>query len=49
MGAGIYKDNREAFATLDRIEVIEPKESDRQAYSDAYGLWKERLNQEMNK
>ncbi len=38
IGAGIYKDNNEAFATLDRIEVIEPKEADRQAYRDAYGL-----------
>jgi xylulokinase len=43
IGAGIYKDNNEAFATLDRIAVIEPKSSDTQAYADAYALWKERL------
>jgi xylulokinase len=43
IGAGIYKDNNEAFATLDRIAVIEPKSSDAQAYADAYALWKERL------
>ncbi len=49
MGAGIYKDNNEAFATLDRIEVIEPKEADRQAYRDAYGLWKQRLETILNK
>lgn len=48
MGAGIYKDHNEAFATLDRIEVIEPKAGDRQAYADAYGLWKERLQNELN-
>ncbi len=49
IGAGIYKDNNEAFATLDRIEVIESKEADRQAYRDAYGLWKQRLETILNK
>lgn len=49
IGAGIYKDNNEAFATLDRIEVIEPKEAGRQAYRDAYGLWKQRLETILNK
>lgn len=44
MGAGIYKDNTEAFATLDKLEVIEPKEADRQAYQDAYGRWLDCLN-----
>lgn len=43
MGAGIYADNNEAFATLDRIEIIEPDHKNRQAYQDAYGRWKERL------
>jgi xylulokinase len=43
IGAGIYKDNNEAFATLDRIAEIEPKAADAQAYADAYALWKERL------
>ncbi|MDE5987802.1 MAG: carbohydrate kinase [Duncaniella sp.] len=47
MGAGIYKDNNEAFASLEKIEVIEPVAADRQAYSDAYALWKERLAREL--
>lgn len=47
MGAGIYKDNNEAFASLEKIEVIEPVEADRQAYREAYELWKERLNMVM--
>lgn len=47
IGAGIYADNNEAFETLDRIEIIEPKASDRQAYADAYGRWKETLEAEM--
>ena len=46
MGAGIYKDNNEAFASLDKIEVIEPSVADRHAYRDAYELWKERLMRE---
>ena len=43
MGAGIYKDNNEAFATLDKLEVIEPKVKDAVAYADAYGRWVEYL------
>lgn len=43
MGAGIYKDNNEAFATLEKLEVIEPKLSDAAAYADAYERWVEYL------
>lgn len=43
MGAGIYADNNEAFATLDRIATIEPNPATAQAYADAYALWKQRL------
>ena len=47
MGAGIYKDNNEAFATLDKLEVIEPVLADKQALDDAYQLWKERLEKSL--
>ena len=40
MGAGIYKDNTEAFATLDKLAVIEPNGRDRAAYEEAYERWK---------
>lgn len=43
LGAGIYADNNEAFASLEKIEVIEPVEADRPAYREAYALWKQRL------
>ena len=43
IGAGIYKDNNEAFATLDKLQVIEPKVADREAYAEAYARWKETL------
>lgn len=43
IGAGIYADNNEAFATLDRIEIIEPDLKNKAAYEDAYNLWKSRL------
>ena len=42
IGAGIYKDNNEAFSTLEKLAVIEP--SDREAYEAAYETWKSRLN-----
>ena len=41
MGAGIYKDNNEAFSTLEKLAVIEPAET--QAYMEAYELWKSRM------
>ena len=43
MGAGIYKDNTEAFATLDKLEVIEPDAAHRDEYLAAYARWKEVL------
>lgn len=41
IGAGIYKDNNEAFSTLELIRSIEPSQSER--YAEAYALWKSRL------
>ena len=43
IGAGIYKDNHEAFASLDKLEVIVPDEKNRDAYLAAYASWKETL------
>ena len=43
IGAGIYKDNKEAFASLDKLQVIEPKQAGRAAYAEAYARWKEVL------
>jgi xylulokinase len=43
IGAGIYKDNKEAFATLEKLAVIEPNEQLRKDYQAAYSCWKERL------
>ncbi len=49
IGAGIYKDNNEAFATLEKLDVIEPNQSKRQEYADAYARWKYRLEKSMAK
>ncbi|MCC8114434.1 MAG: carbohydrate kinase [Bacteroidales bacterium] len=43
MGAGIYKDNNEAFGTLKVIEEIHPA-ADRTPYLEAYARWKRYLN-----
>ncbi len=48
MGAGIYKNNEEAFATLEKLDVIEPNVAQRQAYTEAYAKWKHRLEKSMN-
>lgn len=41
IGSGIYMDNNEAFSTLEKLAVIEPK--DTEAYQAAYELWKSRM------
>ena len=41
IGAGIYKDNTEAFATLEKLAVIEPAHT--AEYTEAYETWKSRL------
>ena len=49
IGAGIYKDNVEAFSTLKKLGVIEPDEAKRDAYLSAYAEWKEELVASINK
>ncbi len=46
MGAGIYKDNNEAFGTLKTIEVVNPAK-DRTPYIEAYEKWKNYLEKEL--
>ena len=43
IGAGIYRDNREAFATLERLAVVTPSNEDQ--YRQAYEKWKSCLTQ----
>lgn len=47
IGAGIYKDNNEAFATLEKLEVIEPDVAQHAAYDEAYARWKCNLEKAM--
>lgn len=49
IGAGIYKDHDEAFATLKKLAVIEPDENRRDAYLNAYAEWKAVLEKELRK
>ena len=43
IGAGIYKDHDEAFASLKKLAVIEPDEANRSANLEAYADWKAEL------
>ena len=47
IGAGIYRDNNEAFASLERLEIIEPDADNASKYAEAYSLWKNRLEKEI--
>ena len=40
IGAGIYKSTEEAFASLKKIQVIEPESKSIPAYKEAYARWK---------
>ena len=42
IGAGIYSGPEEAFASLQRLAVVEPA-SDRQPYLKAYEQWKNHI------
>ena len=46
MGAGIYKDSDEAFASLKKLAIIEPDVANAQAYAEAYARWKAVLAKE---
>ena len=39
LGAGIYSNAAEAFASLDKLEVIEPDAAHRAEYQAAYEAW----------
>jgi len=43
IGVGIYKDSTEAFATLEKLQVIEPDVARRSEYLAAYAQWKKVL------
>ena len=43
MGAGIYASNNEAFASLEKLAVIEPEAQRKDEYREAYLRWKERI------
>jgi len=46
IGAGIYRDHNEAFATLDKLAEIHPDDASADAYAEAYGRWKQHLEKE---
>lgn len=41
IGAGIYKDSKEAFASLQKLDVIEPSPALYDQYQQAYETWKQ--------
>ncbi len=47
IGIGIYRDNNEAFASLEKIDEIFPA-LDREPYIEAYTRWKDILKQQLD-
>ena len=44
LGAGIYKTTGEAFATLEKLDTIEPETAWKQPLEAAYGRWKQEVS-----
>lgn len=49
LGAGYYKSREEAFASLRRLEAVEPAEADRTALETAYTAWSDAVAANMRK
>lgn len=43
LGAGFYKSREETFASLEKMETVEPCEADSAVLKESYGRWKEEL------
>ena len=48
IGSGIYKDAKEAFANLEKIETIYPDTEQKEKYQAAYQRWKDVLKKNLN-
>jgi xylulokinase len=49
IGAGLYRDAKDAFAGLKPVKTIEPSKSMRSAYQQAYDTWEKVLKNELQK
>ncbi len=49
IGSGLYKSNKEAFASLEKLAVIEPSVEKQEQYAEAYTKWSEILINYNNK
>lgn len=48
LGAGIYSDVKEAFASLEKLDVIEPVQEWKDALESAYQAWKQELEKSIS-
>lgn len=49
VGSGFYKSFNEAFSNLKKLEIIEPDNSKKSEYQEAYNNWKDALEKELIK
>lgn len=47
IGAGIYKNEQEAFASLQKLETITPKQAEVEATKEAYNTWNKTLQKRL--
>ena len=49
LGAGFYATREEAFASLRKLESVEPDPADKAALDEAYARWKAELEARLNR
>jgi xylulokinase len=49
MGAGIFKNKKEAFGGLKKIKAVVPAAKEKELYALLYGQWKEQLERQLKK
>ncbi len=49
LGAGFYRTREETFASLKKLESVTPRPEDNEALEEAYGKWKQELDNKLGK
>lgn len=49
LGAGFYKNNKEAFSGMEKLSIIKPEKKKKQAYEEVYQQWKNDLRKLIEK
>src|SRR5699024_3401188 len=49
IGAGVFENREDAFASLEKVDTVEPDKELQKQYQDAYHRWEETLNKQLTR